>query len=81
MNDRGRTITGEGCGQRGRIEDVALHKRAPADECGMPAREVIERDRNEALRGERLAGMTADEAGAAGNEDVPAHITPSGPLS
>jgi len=38
------------------------------------AREVIEGDRHEPLRGERLAGMAADEPGTAGDKDTLAHI-------
>jgi hypothetical protein len=74
MNDGGRTMSRERRSQRGGIKDIALHQRTPAHEFGVSAREVIEGDRHEPLRGERLAGMAADEPGPAGDKDTLAHI-------
>jgi len=51
------------------IENVTLYERAPAHELGMALRKVVECDRQETRGGERLAGMAADEAGAAGDEN------------
>ena len=73
MNDGGRAMSRERRSQGGGIKDVALHKRTPAHEFGVSAREVIEGDWHEPLRGERLARMAADEP-PAGDKDTLAHI-------
>jgi hypothetical protein len=54
MNDGGRTMPRERRSHSGGIKDVALHQRTSAHEVGVSAREVIEGDRYEPLRGERL---------------------------
>ena len=51
------------------IENVAPFQRSPTDEFGMPFRHVVEGNGEVALRCQRLAGVTADEAGASCNEN------------
>lgn len=51
------------------IENVALKQGAPAGESGMSLGEIVECDRQEAELGQCLAGMTADEASATGDQD------------
>ena len=69
MDDGARSMMRECRIEVSGVEDVALLERAPADELGVPFRQIVECDRQEALRGQRLAGVTADEAGAAGHEN------------
>jgi hypothetical protein len=69
MDDGARSMTLECRVQRRRIENVASHERTPPNEFGVPFRQVVERDRQEAVSGQGFAGVTADEAGAAGDED------------
>src|SRR5580700_5788461 len=50
------------------VEEVADHERC-AGEAAMAGREVVVDDRTKARRGERAAGMPADIAGTAGNQN------------
>jgi hypothetical protein len=51
------------------VEHAAFNERAPAHEFGVAFREVVGCDRQETRRGEHLAGMAADEAGAPSDEN------------
>jgi hypothetical protein len=51
-------------------------KNGPQLEVGVASREVVERNRQETRRRERLAGVAADEAGTAGDENG-LHAVPS----
>jgi hypothetical protein len=68
MNDSDRPMLLEGDIERGSVEDVAFNEWAPAHEFGVPSRQVVKR-RSPTRRGKRLAGVAADEAGAAGEQD------------
>src|SRR5580693_7245669 len=50
------------------VEEVADYERC-AGEAAMAGREVVVDDRTKARRGERAAGMRADIAGTAGNQN------------
>jgi hypothetical protein len=51
------------------IEDITLLERTPADELGVPFRQIVECDWQQTLRGQRFASVTADEPGTAGHEN------------
>jgi hypothetical protein len=69
MDDGAGAVLREGGLEGFGIEHVGFDERAPTHELGVASREVIEGDRQEASRRERLAGVAADEAGAAGDEN------------
>ena len=53
----------------GAVANVTLDQGAPADGRFVPVDQVVQRDREAAGARERLAGVAADVAGAAGNEN------------
>ena len=69
MNDGAGTMLRKGRIECGGIENVTLHERALAHELCVPVGKVVECDWQEPCRGERLAGMAADKAGAASDEN------------
>ena len=69
MDDGVRPVLRECSIDRGAIENVTFDQRAEAREVGMAGREIVKRDRFKPGRRKRLAGMAADEAGAAGDEN------------
>ena len=69
MNDGAGTMLRKGRIECGGIENVTLHEWAPAHELCVPFGEVIECDRQEPRRGERLAGVAADKACTASDEN------------
>ncbi len=65
-----RPVAADHVAQARRIRDVALLEGAPADRVRPAALEAVVGDGQVAGPGQRLAGMAADVAGAAGNEDT-----------
>ena len=60
---------GEGTGEIVLIAQVSAHEGSPLDRPFVAALETVEGHRKVARAGERLAGVAADIAGAAGDED------------
>ena len=56
-------------GERAMVADVAFDQRPPFDEVAMPGRQIVERHRHQSGRAQRLAGLAADIAGTADNEN------------
>ena len=69
MDDGARTMLRERRIQCGNIENVTLHEGAPAHELCVPFGEVVECERQEPRLGERLAGVAADKACTASDEN------------
>jgi acetylornithine deacetylase/succinyl-diaminopimelate desuccinylase-like protein len=60
---------------QGGIPDVGFDQRPPFDEIFVAARQIVDHGHLEAFMGQKLAGVAADVAGAAGDEDA-AHSAP-----
>ncbi len=65
--------TGQRVGQQLGVGKIALDQRPPAHRLAVAVDEIVIGDRRIAGLGQSLAGMTADIAGTAGNQDVLAH--------
>src|SRR6266536_3251461 len=59
------------------VRDVAFQQRSPFHRPVVAARKIVVGDPHVAFRGQRLAGVTANVARAAGHEDVLRHTFPS----
>src|SRR5262245_53712287 len=69
MHHGPRPISFECIVERCGLQNVACNKRPPANIVGITSRQVVENNRGESMFGHCLTGMTAYEAGAAGDEN------------
>ena len=69
MHHRPWPVGGEGTGEVVLVAQVAAFERSPFHRPFVAALEVVERHREIAGAGERLAGVAADKSGAAGDEN------------
>ncbi len=70
MHDGGDLVLAQGGPEPRRIREIGLDERPPADRPAVPVDEIVVTDGNEAGGGQGLAGMAADIAGAAGDENL-----------
>ncbi len=76
MHDRGDLVPAHGLGEERAVGEVAHDERPPAHGCAVAAAEIVVADGLIAGAGQRLGGVAADIAGAAGNEDLRRHCDP-----
>ena len=81
VNDRARLVAGKDLVEARGIADVAALERAPAHRPLVSLLQRVVADRRQARIGQRLADVTADIAGAAGDQDGVAHfVFPAHPV-
>src|SRR5712691_5686915 len=78
MHHRGYAVRGQRRSEPGAVVEIALDKRAPTHGFAVAARQVVVYDRAITRGGQGLAGMAADIAGAASDEDRLRHQVNTG---
>ncbi len=70
MHDGVRFVAAQGLAQLGWVGDVAMLERTPLNRPPVAGAKIVEGDWRVTGQGQRLAGVTADVAGAAGDENA-----------